>query len=395
MSISATLSSITWQDRKINLIDTPGEPSFVADALGALRVCEAAVFVVNAVMGVEVTTSRLWSRAAELDIARHAVREHARPRAGRLLPHARELKAAFGPHVVATEIPIGSEHETGGRDRPRRHEAPTARTPPSGAAASSEIPIPPRQAERAQEYREKLMDEVCEVSDSLMERYLEGEEISHEEIVGALKEGTNHGKIFPVVCGVRDPQPRHHPAARRDRRGPALAGQARRAAGRRDRADARRGQRAVRVRVQDPRRPVRGPDQPAARLPGGAARRQPGAQHPRPRQGADRPAAGVRRQGGRPRGGVRPRRHRRRGQAQGDPRRGLARRPRRADRDAPAEAARPGDGVRGGAEEPRRRGQGASRRCAACRRRTRRSTCTATRRPASRSSRASPRCTSK
>ena len=46
------------------------------------------------------------------------------------------------------------------------------------------------------------MDEVCEVSDSLMERYLEGEEISHEEIVDALKEGTNHGKIFPVVCGV-------------------------------------------------------------------------------------------------------------------------------------------------------------------------------------------------
>src|ERR1700758_2669271 len=46
------------------------------------------------------------------------------------------------------------------------------------------------------------MDEVCEVSDALMERYLEGEEISHEEVVGALKEGTNHGSIFPVVCGV-------------------------------------------------------------------------------------------------------------------------------------------------------------------------------------------------
>ena len=54
MSISASLSSFEWQDRKINLIDTPGEPSFVADALGAMRVCESAVFVVNAVMGVEV-----------------------------------------------------------------------------------------------------------------------------------------------------------------------------------------------------------------------------------------------------------------------------------------------------------------------------------------------------
>src|SRR5437016_5503760 len=57
MSISAALSSFDWHERKINLLDTPGEPSFVADALGALRVCESAVFVVNAVMGVEVSTS--------------------------------------------------------------------------------------------------------------------------------------------------------------------------------------------------------------------------------------------------------------------------------------------------------------------------------------------------
>src|SRR3954469_14132316 len=70
MSISASLSSFEWQDRKINLLDTPGDPSFVADALGALRVCESAVFVVNAVMGAEVSTQRLWARAAELDIAR-------------------------------------------------------------------------------------------------------------------------------------------------------------------------------------------------------------------------------------------------------------------------------------------------------------------------------------
>src|ERR1700756_4988260 len=57
MSISAALSSFEWQDRKVNLIDTPGDPSFVADALGSLRVCESAVFVVNAVMGLEVQTT--------------------------------------------------------------------------------------------------------------------------------------------------------------------------------------------------------------------------------------------------------------------------------------------------------------------------------------------------
>src|ERR671939_337644 len=70
MSISAALSSFEWQGRQGNLLGTPGDPSFVADALGALRVCESAIFVVNAVMGAEVHTIRLWQRAEELDLAR-------------------------------------------------------------------------------------------------------------------------------------------------------------------------------------------------------------------------------------------------------------------------------------------------------------------------------------
>src|SRR6195256_2531572 len=200
MSISATLSSLSWHDRKINLLYTPGEPSFVADALGALRVCESAIFVVNAVMGVEVSTSRLWTRAEELDIARMLfVNMLDRERAD-FFRALEQLKGAFGQHVVATEIPIGSEQDVEGvidlvdMKAYRQHSA--------ERGGWSEIPIPDAQAERAQEYREKLMDEICEVSDSLMERYLEGEQISHEEIVDALKEGTNHGKIFPVVCGV-------------------------------------------------------------------------------------------------------------------------------------------------------------------------------------------------
>ncbi|MDQ6914234.1 MAG: elongation factor G [Actinomycetota bacterium] len=200
MSISSALSSFEWEGRKINLLDTPGEPSFLADALGALRVCESAVFVVNAVMGVEVSTARLWERAKELDLARLVfVNMLDRERAD-FFRTLESLKGAFGAHVVATEIPIGTEHEFrglidlidmrayefGGSDR----------------GNAKEIPIPDDLADQAQEYREKLMDEVAENSDSLMERYLEGEELTHQEIVDALKEGTNHGAMFPVACGV-------------------------------------------------------------------------------------------------------------------------------------------------------------------------------------------------
>ncbi len=200
MSISAALSSFHWQERKVNLIDTPGDSSFIADALGALRVCESAVFVVNAVMGVEVHTQRLWQRAAELDLARLLfVNMLDRERAD-FFRSLESLKSAFGPHVVATEIPIGSEHEVSGvidlvDMKAYRYDG-------ADRANCAEIPIPDELANQAQEYREKLMDEVAEGSDALMERYLEGEEISHEEIVNALKEGTNHGALFPVTCGV-------------------------------------------------------------------------------------------------------------------------------------------------------------------------------------------------
>jgi elongation factor G len=200
MSISAALSSFEWAERKINLLDTPGEPSFVADALGAMRVCESAVFVVNGVMGVEVSTRRLWARAQELDLARMIfVNMLDRERAD-FFRSLESLKEAFGAHVVATEIPIGSEHDISGvidlvDMKAYRYDG-------DGRENCTEIEIPAELQELAEEYREKMMDEICEVSDALMERYLEGEDIAHDEIVATLKDGTNHGSLFPVVCGV-------------------------------------------------------------------------------------------------------------------------------------------------------------------------------------------------
>jgi elongation factor G len=200
MSISTTLNSLEWRERKINLLDTPGEPSFIADALAALRVCESAVFVVNAVAGVEVTTTRLWERAEELDIARLVfVNMLDRDRAD-FFATLESLKQAFGPHVVATEIPLGSQGVVDGvidlLDMTAFRQVSAER------GGFQEVSIPDEQAQLAVECRERLMDEVSELSDVLMERYLEGEQISHEEIAGALKEGTNHGRMFPVVCGV-------------------------------------------------------------------------------------------------------------------------------------------------------------------------------------------------
>src|SRR5918995_2007178 len=200
MSIGSGLASFEHDGRKINLIDTPGEPSFIADTIASLRVSDAAVVVVNAVMGVEVHTERLWQRADGEGLARLVfVNMLDRERAD-FFRALESLQSAFGNHVVATEIPIGSEHEVRGVIDLIDMKAFVAQGEGRGAADKQEIPEELRA--QAQEYREKLMDEVAESSDELMERYLEGEEIAHDEIVAVLKGGVTDGRVFPVACGV-------------------------------------------------------------------------------------------------------------------------------------------------------------------------------------------------
>src|ERR1044072_8521398 len=132
-------------------------------------------------MGVEVSTTRLWQRADGLDLARLLfVNMLDRERAD-FFRTLDSLKSAFGPHAVATEIPIGSEHET--RGIVDLIDMKAYEYSGSGRGSATEVAVPDEVAAQAQEYREKLMDEVAENSDELMERYLEGEEISHDEIV--------------------------------------------------------------------------------------------------------------------------------------------------------------------------------------------------------------------
>jgi elongation factor G len=200
MSIGASVAAFEHDGREINLIDTPGEPSFLADTIAALRVADAAVVVVNGVGGVEVQTERLWRRADDQGLARLVfVNMLDRERAD-FFAVLDSLKDAFGPHVVATEIPIGAEQEVRGVVDLIDMEAFVYEGAERGSAERLEIPANLR--ERAEEYREKLMDEVAENSDELMERYLDGDAIDHAEIVAVLKQGVTAGRIFPVTCGV-------------------------------------------------------------------------------------------------------------------------------------------------------------------------------------------------
>ncbi len=199
MTISATLAHLEWQGRKINLIDTPGEPSFQGDMVSSIRVVEGALIVVSGVMGVEVQTSRVWARADELELARvFFVNMLDRERADffRVL---NALQNALSPRAVAIHLPIGAEHElTGVVDLLHM----CAYTSPEGQKEAKPGEIPAELADQVAEYREKLLDSVVETDEGLMERYLDGQELSDEEVAHALKDAVTRGEIFPVACGV-------------------------------------------------------------------------------------------------------------------------------------------------------------------------------------------------
>jgi elongation factor G len=200
LSTGSSLVHLEWHDRWINLIDTPGEPSFQADVLSALRVVEGAIVTVSGVMGVEVGTERVWRRCDELGLSRLVLINLLDRERANFATAMDSLRERLSDRCVAVEIPIGSEHEFTGVVDLVHMVAYIHGEDASGHDEAVEIPEELRQT--ADEYHDRLMDVVCETSDELMERYLEGGEISREEMAEALKKLVTEGRIFPVGCGA-------------------------------------------------------------------------------------------------------------------------------------------------------------------------------------------------
>jgi elongation factor G len=190
---------VEWQGRKINLIDTPGDAGFQGDAIAALRVVEGALFIVSAVMGVEVQTSRHWQRAEAAGLSRVIVVNMLDRERADFYRVLEALRAQLSDKCVAVHIPIGVEHELKGIVDLLHMQA---YMDPDGQREGGPVEIPAEVQAEVQEYREKLLDAVVETDEGLMERYLEGQELSPEEVAKALKDAVTRGEVFPVACGV-------------------------------------------------------------------------------------------------------------------------------------------------------------------------------------------------
>ena len=197
MSLSGTACHADWLGRRLNLVDTPGDPSFQADALGAMRVVEGAVFVVSAVAGVEVTTERLWRRADEQELPRLVVvnmldRERADFEA------ALEAVRGLSDRCVPVAFPMGQEGGYAGLiDLVHMVAYPV---PGPGGREGDPQPIPEEWREEAERRHEALVEAVAESADELIAKYLEGEEITQAEMASTLKAMVSRGDLYPVTC---------------------------------------------------------------------------------------------------------------------------------------------------------------------------------------------------
>jgi elongation factor G len=199
LSIAMSVAHASWQDRKLNLIDVPGDPSFQGELRTAARVVEGMLVTVSGVMGVEVGTSRAWRLGEALGLSRVVfVNMLDRERAD-FFRTLEQLRTQLSPTCVAVHIPIGSEHELTGMVDVLHM---CAYASPEGAKEGEPGPIPEEMADLAAEYREKLLDSVVETDEGLMERYLDGQELGAEEVASALKAAVTRGEVFPVACGV-------------------------------------------------------------------------------------------------------------------------------------------------------------------------------------------------
>jgi elongation factor G len=196
VTVGLSLAPVTHQGTQLTFVDTPGYADFIGDAIAGLAASETALFVVDAVAGPEVQTERLWEAATEMGVARaffvnRMDKEHA-DFAGAMAA----LEEAFGNRVGAVQIPIGAEHDFKGVVDVIRMEAYIR---DDGTLQKTDIPDDLRAA--ADDAREKLVELVAEADDELMEKYLDGEELTQEDVERLLGLAIAEGIFHPVFCG--------------------------------------------------------------------------------------------------------------------------------------------------------------------------------------------------
>ena len=200
ITITSAATTCHWKDHRINIIDTPGHVDFTVEVERSLRVLDGTVAVLTARGGVEPQTETVWRQAERYNVPRMAYVNKMDITGADFFNVMDMMRERLNANPVAIQLPIGAEDEFKGIIDLVKMDAIVYED--DLGKVTDEVEIPAEYKEQAAEYRDKLLEVCAETDDELMEKYLGGEELTEEEIRGAIRKATIACEMTPVTCGT-------------------------------------------------------------------------------------------------------------------------------------------------------------------------------------------------
>jgi elongation factor G len=201
ITITSAATTTFWDDHQINIIDTPGHVDFTVEVERNLRVLDGAVAVFDGKEGVEPQSEQVWRQADKYDVPRICFVNKMDKLGADFYYTVQTIIDRLGVRPLVIQLPIGAENDFEGVIDLVRMKALTWRGEVQKGEDYSVEEIPAELAEKAAEYREKLVETVAEADDALMEKFLEGEELTEAEIKSGIRKLTITSQVFPVLAG--------------------------------------------------------------------------------------------------------------------------------------------------------------------------------------------------
>ena len=196
ISISTSIAPCNWKDHKINILDTPGYLDFVGELLNSLRVCDGVVLLCDSIAGVEVGTEKIWAYCEELKTPIIITINKMDRESADFYKVLEQLRNIYGSQIVVLNLPIGEEQDFKGWVDLLEKKAFTYESEKN----IKEIEIPEDMKKRVENFRENLVETIVETNDAVLMKYLDGKELSQNELKDTLREAVERRKVFPVSC---------------------------------------------------------------------------------------------------------------------------------------------------------------------------------------------------
>jgi len=199
ITITASVGFADWKGVRINLIDTPGYINFLEETKGTLRAVDGAILIISAISGVKAETEKIYKFACNYEIPRVAFVSKLDKERADFFRAVGDMEKYFCKNAVVLQLPLGLEDKFSGVVDLIKMKALMFAQDGSGKIAEKDIPADMQDQSAA--YRKKMVEQIAETDDNLLEKYLDKGDLSQEDIIAGLKHGTIGGGLLPVLCG--------------------------------------------------------------------------------------------------------------------------------------------------------------------------------------------------